>query len=145
LKSLQSGLFRCLIWHDKHWRAYRFDGPLVDLVIAPGRAQTLLATAPAQLLLSRDGGQSWGSLVETSGLLAWPTPARLYLLASDGRLWLSPDRGRRWRALGEIGGRPTAFAAYAGGRMYAALHEGIIKQSTNGSLSWRLLAHPERP
>jgi photosystem II stability/assembly factor-like uncharacterized protein len=114
-------------------------------VIAPGRAQTLLATAPAQLLLSRDGGQSWGSLVETSGLLAWPTPARLYLLASDGRLWLSPDRGRRWRALGEIGGRPTAFAAYAGGRMYAALHEGIIKQSTNGSLSWRLLAHPERP
>jgi photosystem II stability/assembly factor-like uncharacterized protein len=119
-----------------------FDGPLVDLVIAPGRARTLLATAPAQLLLSRDGGRSWGSLVETSGLLAWPTPARLYLLASDGRLWLSPDRGRRWRALGEIGGRPTAFAAYSGGRFYAALHEGIIKQSTDGGRSWRLLASP---
>jgi hypothetical protein len=135
---------RILVSRDRgnHWRAHRFEGPLVDLVIAPGRAQTLLATASAQLLLSRDGGRSWGSLVETSGLLAWPTPARLYLLASDGRLWLSPDRGRRWRALGEIGGRPTAFAAYAGGRFYAALHEGIIKQSTDGGRSWRLLARP---
>jgi photosystem II stability/assembly factor-like uncharacterized protein len=126
----------------QHWRAHRFEGPLVDLVIAPGRPQILLATSPAQLLLSRDGGRSWGSIVETSGLLAWPKRERLYLLAPDGRLWLSPDRGRRWRALGEIAGRPAAFATYTNGRMYAALHDGTIKRSTDGGRSWRLLARP---
>jgi photosystem II stability/assembly factor-like uncharacterized protein len=124
----------------KHWRRHRFEGPLVDLVNAPGPSRTLLATAPAQLLLSRDGGRSWGSVSETTGLLAWPKPRRLYLLASDGRLWLSPDVGKRWRALGEIGGRPAAFAAYGDGRIYAALHSGAIKQSTDGGRSWRLLA-----
>ena len=49
-------------------------------------------------------------------------------------------RGRRWLALGEIGDRPAAFAAYANGRMYAALEGGIIKHSTDGGRSWRLLA-----
>ena len=127
----------------KHWRAHRFGGPLVDLVIAPNQPRMLLATSPAQLLLSRDGGRSWGSLVETSGLLAWPKPRQLYLLAPDGQLWLSPDRGRRWRRLGEVGGHPAAFAAYADGRMYAALHEGIIKRSTDGGRSWRVLARTE--
>jgi hypothetical protein len=126
----------------KHWRRHRFDGPLVDLVIAPAPLRTLLATAPAQLLLSRDGGRSWGSVTETTGLLAWPKPRRLYLLASDGRLWLSPDVGRRWRALGEIGGRPAASATYTNERMYAALHDGTIKRSTDGGRSWRLLARP---
>jgi len=126
----------------QHWRTHRFEGPLVDLVIAPGRPQILLATSPAQLLLSRDGGRSWGSIVEASGLLAWPTREQLYLLAPDGRLWLSPDRGRRWRVLGEIGGRPAAFVAYRDGRMYTALHDGIIKCSIDGGRSWRLLAHP---
>jgi photosystem II stability/assembly factor-like uncharacterized protein len=124
----------------KHWHRHRFEGPLVDLVIAPAPLRTLMATAPAQLLLSRDGGRSWGSVSETTGLLAWPKPRRLYLLASDGRLWLSPDVGRRWRALGEIGGRPAAFAAYGDGRIYAALHSGGIKESNDGGRSWQLLA-----
>jgi hypothetical protein len=116
----------------EHWRRHRFEGPLVDLVIAPAPLRGLVATAPAQLLRSLDDGRSWGSVSETTGLLGWPKPRRLYLLASDGRLWLSPDIGRRWRLLGEIGGRPTAFAAYADGRLYAALHDGLIKRSTGG-------------
>jgi hypothetical protein len=124
----------------KRWRRHRFEGPLVDLVIAPAPLRTLMATSPAQLLLSRDGGRSWGSLSETTGLLAWPKPELLYLLTSDGRLWLSLDVGRRWRALGQIGGRPAALAAYGDGRIYAALHSGIIKQSTDGGRSWWPLA-----
>jgi hypothetical protein len=123
----------------EHWLRNRFEGPMVDLVMAPAPSGTLLATAPAQLLLSRDGGRSWGSLSETTGLLAWPQPQRLFLLAPDGRLWLSPDVGRRWRALGEIGGRPAAFEAYSDGRMYAALDNGDIEQSTDGGQSWQLL------
>jgi photosystem II stability/assembly factor-like uncharacterized protein len=122
------------------WRAHRFDGPLVDMVLEPGGGQ-LLATTPSQLILSRDGGRSWGGLSEATGLLAWPRQDRLYLLAPDGRLWLSPDRGRRWRGLGEIGGNPAAFAV-SGRRMYAALHDGAIKTSGDNGLSWRLLARP---
>jgi hypothetical protein len=124
----------------KHWLRYRFEGPMVDLVMAPAPSRTLIATAPAQLLLSRDGGRTWGSVSETTGLLAWPKQRRLYLLTPDGRLWLSPDVGRRWRALGVVGGRPAAFAAYDDGRIYAALHNGDIKQSTDGGRSWQLLA-----
>ena len=123
------------------WRRHRFEGRLVDLVIAPGRSRMLLATAPAQLLISRDGGRSWGSVAETTGLLAWPSRRRLYLLASDGRLWVSPDVGRRWRGRGQVGGHPVAFAAYGDGRlMYAALRNGLIKESTDGGRSWRRLA-----
>jgi hypothetical protein len=124
----------------KHWRRHRFEGQLVDLGIAPAPLRGLLATAPAQLVRSRDDGRSWGSRSETTGLLGWPKPRRLYLLASDGRLWVSPDIGRRWRLLGEIGGRPAAFAAYTDGRLYAALHDGRIKRSIDGGRSWRLLA-----
>jgi hypothetical protein len=83
------------------------------LAVALADPRTLLATAPAQLWLSRNGGRSWGSVTETTGLLAWPKPRRLYLLASDGRLWLSPDVGRRWRAIGArpAGSWPTATDA----------------------------------
>jgi photosystem II stability/assembly factor-like uncharacterized protein len=122
------------------WRAHRFDGPLVDMVFEPGGRQ-LLATTPSQLILSRDGGRSWGGLSETTGLLAWPRQDRLYLLAPDGQLWLSPDRGKRWRNLGEIGGHPAAFVV-SGRRMYAALDDGAIKTSGDDGLSWRLLARP---
>jgi hypothetical protein len=122
----------------RHWRGHRFEGPLVDLVIEPARSRVLLATAQAQLLLSRNGGRTWGSVLETTGLLAWPEARRLYLLAPDGRLWSSPDRGRRWRALGEIGGRPVAFAV-AGRQLFAARRDGVIKVSRDGGRSWRLL------
>ncbi len=125
----------------KSWRAHHFDGPLFDLVIGPGRALLLLATTPSQLIVSRNGGRSWGGISETTGLLAWPQRDRLYLLASDGRLWLSPDRGRRWKELGEIGGHPTAFSV-ARQRMYAALHDGTIKTSIDDGRSWRLIARP---
>ena len=124
----------------KAWSAYRFDGPLVDMVLAPGGRQ-LLATTPSQLILSRDGGRSWGGLSETTGLLAWPRQDRLYLLAPDGRLWLSPDRGKRWRGLGTIEDKPAAFVVNKG-RMYAALHDGTIKASNDNGLSWRRLAKP---
>lgn len=124
----------------KAWIDHRFDGPLVDMVFAP-RDRQLLATTPSQLILSRDGGRSWGGLSETTGLLAWPRTERLYLLASDGRLWLSPDTGKRWRALGQIGGKPFAFVVN-GRRMYAALHDGSIQVSNNSGLSWRRLTRP---
>jgi hypothetical protein len=126
----------------RSWRVHRFAGPLFDVVIAPDQPRMLLATTQVQLVLSRDGGRTWGAVTETTGLLAWPQPDRLYLLAPDGRLWLSPDRGKRWKPLGALGGRPAAFAVVPGGPFYAALHGGLIKTSSDGGSSWRLLALP---
>jgi photosystem II stability/assembly factor-like uncharacterized protein len=122
----------------QRWKEHRFEGPLVDLVMSPGAGRALLATSPVQLLLSRDGGRSWGALSETTGLLAWPQPEQLYLLASDGRLWISPDLGRRWRGLSNIGGRPAAIAA-PGGRIYVSLRNGVIKRSMDGGRSWQMI------
>jgi photosystem II stability/assembly factor-like uncharacterized protein len=122
------------------WRKQRFPGPLIDVVPDPANPRVLLATSPVRLLISRDGGQHWRSVTRTTGLLAWPEPGRLYLLVADGRLWLSLDRGGRWQPHGSIGGRPAAFLAMPGGRMYAALHGGAVKQSRDGGRSWTLRA-----
>ena len=133
---------RILVSRDggRNWRARAFPDVLVDLVIDPADTDRLLATSGSQLLISRDGGRSWQSIIETTGLLAWPTRDRLYLLASDGRLWWSPDRGRRWQERGQMGGRPAVFSASTGGRMIGATEDGVIKQSRDGGRSWRELA-----
>jgi hypothetical protein len=122
------------------WRERRLADSLIDLVPDPANSSVLLATSPTELLLSRDAGQHWRTVTEATGLLAWPRTTQLYLLAPDGGVWLSPDRGLRWQRRGSIGGRPAAFLAMSRGDMYAALHNGAIKQSSNGGRSWRTLA-----
>jgi hypothetical protein len=122
------------------WRAQRLNDSLVDLVPDPANTSVLLATSPTQVLVSQDAGQHWRKVADATGLLAWPRPRRLYLLAPDGGVWVSPDRGLRWHRRGSIGGRPAAFLARSRGDMYAALHTGAIKQSMDGGRSWRVLA-----
>ena len=118
------------------WRERRFGRPLLDLVVDPANPRVLLAASEAQLFISRDSGRRWRALTEGAGLLAWPEPRGLYLLAPDGRVWQSGDRGRRWQAKGSIGGRPAAFLATPSGRMYAALHNGAVKESSDGGATW---------
>lgn len=122
------------------WGERRFSKPLVDLVLDPANPRVLLAASQTQLIISRDNGRRWRALTEGTGLLGWPDSTGLYRLAANGRLWQSEDRGRHWQALGSIGGRPAAFIAMPGGRMYAALHNGAVKESTDGGRSWSLRA-----
>jgi hypothetical protein len=61
---------------------------------------------------------------------------RLYLLDGGGRLWLSRDRGEGWEERGRIGGRPAAFLATSSEMLFAATHEGEIKRSSDGGVSW---------
>ncbi len=118
------------------WRSHRFNGPLVDLALAPLPSDALLASTQAQVIRSNDGGTTWRAVAETTGFLAWPSSTHLYLLAPDGHLWWSPNNGRRWQSRGKIGGNPVAFAV-AGSQMYAALDTGEVKASLNGGRSWR--------
>ena len=119
------------------WRSRRVSEPLIDLVSDPV-GSVLIAATESGLVRSRDRGTTWSAINEAPGLLAWPLPDRLYLLAVDGRLWRSPDGGRRWEQIAEIGGQPAAFLVN-GDRMYAALHEGQVKQSNDGGRTWRAL------
>jgi hypothetical protein len=53
----------------------------------------------------------------------------------------SRDGGRRWQATGHVGGQPAAFSSH-GRDLYAALHDGTIKRSSDGGASWTVRSTP---
>jgi photosystem II stability/assembly factor-like uncharacterized protein len=124
------------------WRSARAPEPLVDLVIDPDLADRLLAAGKSRLFLSPDGGRTWKPFEDGTGLLAWPRGDRLYLLDAGGQVWLSRDRGRRWQDRGRIGGRPAALLATGSETLFAATHEGEIKHSSDGGVSWTTRSRP---
>lgn len=124
------------------WRSTRPPEPLIDLVLGPGSTKRLLAAGESRLFASGDGGRTWNQLEEGTGLLAWPRRDRLYLLDGSGRVWLSRDGGRRWQGRGRIGGRPAALVATARETLFAATHDGEIKHSDDGGLSWTTRSRP---
>jgi len=135
---------RVMISDDRgrSWRSARPPEPLIDLVVDPDSAGGLLAAGESRLFSSDDSGRSWRQLEEGTGLLAWPRGDRLYLLNGGGRLWFSRDGGRRWQQRGQIGGRPAALLAAGSDRLFAATHEGEIKRSSDGGVSWTTQSRP---
>jgi hypothetical protein len=123
------------------WRRVSPPEPLVDLVVDPKSANRLLAAGESRLFLSADGGKTWEQLEEGTGLLAWPRGDHLYLLDGSGRFWFSRDGGRRWQQRGQIGGRPAALLA-TGETVFAATHDGAIKRSSDGGVSWTTRSRP---
>ena len=91
---------------------------------------------------SQDGGESWERLSAAVGLLAWPTPRRLYLVDERGRTMMSSIGGRKLEPRGELGGQPAALLATGRAELYVALHDGTIKRSTDGGRSWTVRARP---
>lgn len=128
------------------WRKLGKPGPIVDLAVAPGEPARIVAASAGGgqegLFESRDGGRSWTRIGEAVGLLAWPAPAQLYLLTGDGRLLVSPDGGGRFESRGSIGGEPAALVAANSRQLYVALHDGTIKTSSDGGLTWTLRSTP---
>jgi photosystem II stability/assembly factor-like uncharacterized protein len=76
------------------------------------------------------------------GLVAWPEANRLYLIDTNGGVQVSENGGQRWSKVGEIGGQPAALAAANADRLYAALHDGTVVESTDGGSSWEVRASP---
>jgi hypothetical protein len=126
----------------RSWRSARPPEPLIDLVVDPTSADRLLAAGESRLYLSADGGKAWEQLEEGTGLLAWPRGDRLYLLDGGGRVWFSRDGGRRWQQRGQIGARPAALLATGSETLFAATHEGEIKRSKDGGVSWTTRSRP---
>jgi photosystem II stability/assembly factor-like uncharacterized protein len=111
---------------------------LIDLAPQPGHPRQLVAAADNGVNLSYDAGKTWRPLTgDLSGLLAWPRASALHLLDGAGAVHRSSDGGRTWTQVGEIGGRPAAFASH-GDDLYAALHTNEVKLSRDGGRTWQL-------
>ena len=93
--------------------------------------------------MSRDGGRSWKrENAPAAGLLAWNARGR-FLVGLDGRVWCAgAGKAATWKAVGGVGGQPAAFDRGRAAELLVALHDGTIKQSTDGGLTWTIRSEP---
>jgi hypothetical protein len=128
------------------WEEAQRPAPLVDLAVDPNDSRHLVAAGASDLFQglyeSRDGGRSWKTIGDAVGLLAWPTPERLFLVDSGGAVVQSTNGGGRFERRGEIGGQPAALVGQGADELYAALHDGTIKRSTDGGSTWSVRSTP---
>ena len=125
------------------WTRRAFPEPFVSLVLDPGDARHLVASGRRGLYRSRSGGRKWRRMPGAPGLLAWSSSGRLFSVDQRGVVAVSAARGRSWQATGTIGGKPAAFASARGAGLVVALHDGTVKQSSNGGSTWRVRSRPE--
>jgi hypothetical protein len=137
---------RLLVSGDRgrSWNELEKPGPVVDLAVDPRDDRRIVVASAGGLeeglFESRDGGESWNPVSEAVGLLAWSD--RLYLIAGGGQVFASRDGGRRLEGRGEIGGQPAALVAEGPEELYVALHDGTIKRSTDGGVTWTVRSTP---
>jgi hypothetical protein len=137
---------RLLVSGDRgqSWNELDTPGPIVDLAVDPGDARRLVVSSSGGLeqglFESRDGGESWTRVSEAVGLLAWSD--RLYVVGGGGQVIARADGGSRLEQRGTVGGEPAAFEAEGPGELYAALHDGTIKRSTDGGATWTVRSTP---
>jgi photosystem II stability/assembly factor-like uncharacterized protein len=91
---------------------------------------------------SADGGETWRLVGGPAGLLGWPKSGPLYILDLDGEVFTSPSVGRSLAHVGAIGGEPAAFLVHSADELFAALHDGTIKRSTDGGKTWEVRSTP---
>ena len=119
---------------------------LVSLAISPNDPEQVVAAVeggPANdgLYSSDNAGDGWRPLADKVGLLAWTSSGSLFLVDGEGVVSESEDDGRSWDETGEIGGQPAAFEA-DDDDVYAALHDGTIKRSTDSGRTWTVRSRP---
>jgi hypothetical protein len=124
------------------WTDRRPPAAVIDLAVAPDDPERIVASTEDGLGLSEDDGRHWRRLSGVIGLVAWPEANRLYLIDANGGVQVSENGGQRWSKVGEIGGQPAALAAENADRLYAALHDGTVVESTDGGSSWEVRASP---
>lgn len=124
------------------WREVNRPAPLLDLAVDPTDGKHVVAAGEDGLYESTNEGRAWKRLGVRIGLLAWPSPQRLYLVDTEGLVQRSADRGQRWTRIGSIGGQPAALLAQSEEQLYVGLHDGTIKESRDGGRSWAVRSTP---
>ena len=128
------------------WEEVERPAPLLDLAADPEDGLHLVAAGASDLgqglYESRDGGRSWESVGQLAGLLAWPTPDRLFVVDLGGNVFVSANGGRNLKHRGIVGGQPAALLAESADELFVALHDGTIKHSTDGGQTWTVRSTP---
>jgi photosystem II stability/assembly factor-like uncharacterized protein len=127
----------------KRWERLDAPEPLISLALSPDDPATIVASGERGVHHSTDGGGSWEAVdAPAAGLLAW-TAAGLTLVDLDGKVWHATDPAAgRWRPVGAIDGPPAALDHDAEGELFAALHDGVVKRSTDAGRTWAVRAQP---
>lgn len=126
----------------RSWDERAVPGALISLAIDPRDLNRLVASADNQLFRSSDNGRTWRPAEGPAGLVAW-TDAGLTVVDRQGTAHRGGDPGQQLSRAGHVGGPVAALDSGPDGALYAALHDGAIKQSTDGGDSWTVRSQPE--
>jgi hypothetical protein len=126
----------------REWAQRTPPAAMFDLAIDPRNPDRIVVSTEAGVFSSTNAGKGWRPLRDDiAGLLAWPAADALYMVDGQGQVQHSADGGRRWQFMGRIGGQPAAFMAHED-ELFAGLHDGTVKRSTDGGASWTMRATP---
>lgn len=126
----------------ENWDSRTPPAPMFDLAIDPEDPERLVASTERGLAVSEDDGGSWQPLTREVGLIAWPTPDRMYLVNGAGDVQTSDDAGETWNDVGSIGGQPGALVTAGESDLFAARPDGTVLASTDGGASWDVRSTP---
>lgn len=126
----------------RRWARLRAPAELLSLVISPDDPRKLIASGDRRVYVSDDNGRSWSDLETPAvGQLAW-TSDGVFLADAEGRVWHSAREGSSWSEVGSAGGPPAAFGEGRSDELLVALHDGVVKRSTDGGRSWTIRSEP---
>jgi hypothetical protein len=115
----------------------RAAAEILDLAANPDDPDLLLATTPAaDLLVSRDGGLTFGPSSDGPDLvmLDWADAEQLVGLGADGTVQVSTDDGATWDLRGQVPGQAQALDATRE-KWHVATTAGIFL-STDAGTTW---------
>ena len=127
----------------RSWARLRAPAELRSLVISPDDPRKLMAAGERRVYFSGDSGRSWSPLQTPAvGLLAWNADG-VFLADRDGRVWRNARDAPSWKVVGSVGGSPAALEGPKPRELVIALHDGLIKRSTDSGRSWSIRSEPE--
>lgn len=125
------------------WTKLRAPEVLLDIAVDPSDPDHLIASGGAVLYRSQSGGRTWRAVASgVSGYLAWPSTKRLFVATLDGAFLSARGAKGPWRSRGPLGSPVAALLAVNETTLFAALHDGTIKQSVDGGVTWKVRATP---
>ena len=111
---------------------------LLSFAVSPNQAQFVLGASESGLLVTKNGGSSWGPV---NGpplvLLDWAEPALLFGVDATGGVYRSADGGSTWTLQGSLPGPAGAFLVTSR-RLFGAVHEQGIYSSDDLGVTWRV-------
>ena len=126
----------------RRWARLRPPAELLSLVISPQDPRKLIAAGDRRVYVSEDSGRSWSDLETPAvGQLAWNADG-VFLADGDGGVWRNAGEGSSWNRVGSVGGPPAAFEDGPSDDLLIALHDGVVKRSTDGGRSWSVRSEP---